>query len=347
MEEYLIKKFKHRIGTHCISTALMNILNNYGIGMSEELVVGIGSGLGFTYIRGKRVCDFLVFGRSDDLEMNFAQNFNLKCIAHQHSDSKLAWEKAKILIQKNIPILVDVDASRLKYIRDNLNWPLTASHGGHKIIVVGYKAGEILFYDYSWQELKRLSLEEFFYSWQTSGVFTPYNNFFYEISIPEIVPSISFCIKKGIMLNVLRMKGPFGKYHGLQGLRSFIREVPYWGYLVGDQEKMKLANATYIALEIGGTGKGAFRRMYSRFLKEAAKILGEEELIILAEEYLVLSRKWSEYLELIRIGSCAPKEGIFSGNICIELLGQEIIQGENALIKKMESKVEKWVKGVR
>lgn len=45
--------YQHKRGIHCITTAMANILSGENIDLSEELCFGIGSGLGFTYTRGK------------------------------------------------------------------------------------------------------------------------------------------------------------------------------------------------------------------------------------------------------------------------------------------------------
>jgi len=41
----------------------------------------------------------------------------------------------------------------------------------------------------------------------------------------------------------------------------------------------------YIFIEIGGTGGGCFRYMYSRFLKESAKVTKNNQLMELAEKF--------------------------------------------------------------
>jgi len=45
-------------------------------------------------------------------------------------------------------------------------------------------------------------------------------------------------------------------------------------------------------LEEDGTGGGAFRNLYSTFLKEAGKLLGNNRLAALSEQYYKIGLKW-------------------------------------------------------
>jgi hypothetical protein len=61
---------------------------------------------------------------------------------------------------------------------------------------------------------------------------------------------------------------------GVRGLRHAAKEILTWPQTFEEKElRMSLFNL-YIFIEIGGTGGGCFRYMYSRFLREAANIVG-------------------------------------------------------------------------
>ena len=69
---------------------------------------------------------------------------------------------------------------------------------------------------------------------------------------------------------------------GVKGILRTAKELPKWVDKFSDAElRMNLFNV-YIFIEVGGTGGGSFRYMYSRFLEKAAKITLNEELNVAA-----------------------------------------------------------------
>jgi hypothetical protein len=56
----------------------------------------------------------------------------------------------------------------------------------------------------------------------------------------------------------------------------------------------------YIFIEIGGTGGGCFRYMYSRFLKEAAEVIGNDRLTASAENFRRAGERLSEIGDLFK-----------------------------------------------
>lgn len=340
--------YKHERGIHCITTAMTNLLFNHGIVLSEELCFGIGSGLGFTYTRGKRLEQFLVFGRSDDLELNLCEMLGIYAKLSQHPDSDTAFEMIVRKTKENQPVIVDLDISKLPYLTSTLKWPETSSHGGHKAVFGGYESNtdEVLLYEYLWVEPKRLKRIDFYHAWNSFNGLAPACNMWYEFEFPTFIYPIENAIKKGIELNVYRMLSPWNKFHGMEGLKSFLRESPNWQYLFNKEERSKLAYASYISLEIAGTGKGAFRKMFSRFLKTAANYLNNDLLRDLSKEYLTLSTMWSELAALLDEGSRHPDQGIFSGSSSNEKFTKAIYEKEKNAINKLYFISEKWRTGV-
>jgi len=65
---------------------------------------------------------------------------------------------------------------------------------------------------------------------------------------------------------------------GVKGIRRSAKEVAKWPGLFTDKELRLNLFTIYIFIEIGGTGGGCFRYMYSRFLNEAAAITSDKTL---------------------------------------------------------------------
>ncbi|MGQ4667175.1 BtrH N-terminal domain-containing protein [Metabacillus halosaccharovorans] len=337
--------YHHQRGTHCITTAMMNLFNHFGIELSEEICFGLGGGLGFTYARGRDMDQFMVFGRSDDLELNICEILGVHAILKQEHNSEKALQSIISLLERGEPVLVDLDTSRLSYLSRTLDWPEYATHGGHKAVITGYEevTRTLEVYDYIWGTPRSLPVEDLFKAWKTYSGISPASNLWYEFTVPNTFVDLDQALRKGIYLNVYRMLTPWNKFHGIDAMRSFLREVPNWPYLMNEEKRKKLAFSSYIALEIGGTGKSAFRRMFSRFLKQAGHILDEPQLINVGEQYREISLLWTELAERIRVGSIDPNEGIFSGSPDNEQLTDEIYKREYEQFQKLHNLSSSWL----
>src|SRR5690606_10918387 len=118
---------------------LANLSRHFGLEVTEELCLGIGGGLGFTYFRGLGVPFFLVFGRSDDLEINFARAVGFDISLESAPTPESAWVDLADELRRTGPVMLDTDVGKLSYPgRPPIShWP-NASHGGHKVVVTGW-----------------------------------------------------------------------------------------------------------------------------------------------------------------------------------------------------------------
>jgi len=48
-ERLMLEGFKQFVGKHCETTALKRVLDYHGIYLSEEMLLGLGGGIGFIY----------------------------------------------------------------------------------------------------------------------------------------------------------------------------------------------------------------------------------------------------------------------------------------------------------
>jgi hypothetical protein len=70
---------------------------------------------------------------------------------------------------------------------------------------------------------------------------------------------------------------------GVKGMRKTAKMLQKWPHMFSDYELRMNLFSLYIFIEIGGTGGGCFRYMYSRFLKEAAEITKNKKLEIASQ----------------------------------------------------------------
>ena len=81
---------------------------------------------------------------------------------------------------------------------------------------------------------------------------------------------------------------------GVKGLRHTSKEILKWPNMFEERELRMNLFSVYIFIEIGGTGGGCFRYMYSRFLKEAIEITGNKRLSGAAAIFHDAGKKFTE-----------------------------------------------------
>jgi len=88
----VVDGFVHRPGVHCDSTSLRDIFEFHNYILSEPMIFGLGSGLGFLYWKDKRMPFPFVGGRINllDLTKNLCNNMNVKVNIHETKSRKKA-----------------------------------------------------------------------------------------------------------------------------------------------------------------------------------------------------------------------------------------------------------------
>lgn len=87
---------------------------------------------------------------------------------------------------------------------------------------------------------------------------------------------------------------------GVKGMRLAARELPGWPRYFNERELRLNLFQIYVFIEIGGTGGGSFRPMYSRFLREAAAVTGREGIASAADSFELSGKLFIEIALLFK-----------------------------------------------
>ncbi|WP_374713076.1 BtrH N-terminal domain-containing protein [Symbiobacterium terraclitae] len=335
--------YRHIAGSHCESTAMRNWLAHLGIELSEELCLGIGCGLGFTYFRMPGMPHFLVMGRGDDLEFHLADNLGLILEMHKPG-GRDPWIPVKELLDAGEPVLVDVDVRHLEYIRRSDSWPEGVGFGGHKMMLVGYdeEAGVAYAHDYAWWDRLTIPLADLAAARLAAGGVTEPEGKWYTLSRPRgLEPDLPRAVRSALAGTVHRLLHPWDKFHGLPAIRGLMEELPLWPRLLGEERARTSARLAYIMFDVAGTGRGCFRRIYGRFLLEAAPLVDEPELEALGRHYLQLAKLWSQLSAMLREAGEGRPCPVFEGKAGSLLA--EIARGETEGASRLEEVVSGWI----
>ena len=81
-------------------------------------------------------------------------------------------------------------------------------------------------------------------------------------------------------------------------MKHTAKKILSWNQIFNEKDLRMSLFTIYIFIEIGGTGGGCFRYMYSRFLKESAQITGNDELSDASEKIRKSGEMFTEIANL-------------------------------------------------
>jgi hypothetical protein len=256
--------YQHLPGHHCGSTALRNLLGFHSIEISEEMAFGLGAGACFYYVTIEDASPTRWFnGRTARLEETFRDltgaALDLRTFEEGDGD---AWAAARAEVDAGNPVLLLTDLYHLDHYGNSAHFP------GHAVVLAGYD-GEVAFLsDTAFEGLQTTRLENLARARHSKHPAYPLQGHMFTVS-GEIRPEqLREAIPAAIERAARAMVEPeFREFSGLDAVRRLADEAGSWPATVDDWQWC--ARFGYQVIERRGTGGGAFRLMYSRFLEEA------------------------------------------------------------------------------
>ncbi len=312
-----IEGFIHRPGIHCESSALRDVFEYRGHRFSEDMIFGLSSGLGFVYWSMKRATPpVFVGGRSKELVGPLCQTLGIKISKKTTGSSQRVWQGVKGLIDKNIPVVLQVDMCYLDYYRGKVG-----PFGGHFIVLTGYddEKGEAYIADMDDKQTRAkrrknglfvTSLKSLAEARGSRNKPFPPRNAWFTFTFPEKLTPLDEAIKAAIKINVESFLYPPIKNLCIKGIHHFADQVITWpdtisGTFTEFVSKSEVSMLdfqlflTHVFMEKDGTGGGMFRRIYSRFLNEAGETLQDRTLKEASGLVMRSADNWTEIAEIL------------------------------------------------
>jgi len=270
-------------GCHCQTNSLAKIFHHNKCPLSEDMLLGLGAGMGFIYWSQKGIPPF-VGGRGN--VKTFFQDLGERTSVKIETKTTTSEKKAEgILLDKlknNEPVIVYADMGFLPWFE----MPDDYHFGGHTFVICGYDgADRILTSD---MDQKASGIKKGYYHTMTldqlrkarNSPYKPFppKNAYLEFDFSQYHLPKEKDIYSSIHQTVDAMLHPPISNFGVKGMRRTAQEIKKWPLQYDDFELRMNLFTVYIFIEIGGTGGGCFRYMYSRFLKEAAAIVSNDAL---------------------------------------------------------------------
>jgi hypothetical protein len=258
--------YTHVPGHHCGSTALRNLLGFHGVEISEAMAFGLGAGACFYYVTLEDASPSRWFnGRTARLEENFNEltGTALQMRSFEEGD-QAAWEAARAEVDAGRPAILLTDLYYLDHYGNSAHFP------GHAVVLAGYDEEFAYLSDTGFEELQTTRLENLDRARYSSHPAYPLSGQMFTVSAAldpgQLRGAISAAIERAAKA---MLASEFGEFAGLGAVRRLGDEAGAWPEIAEDWRWC--ARFGYQVIERRGTGGGAFRLMYSRFLEEAGR----------------------------------------------------------------------------
>lgn len=299
-----VEGFRHFATMHCVTGSMRHVFAWGGRERSEELLLGLGEGVGFAYFRFKGQTPFLG-GRAQpkpSMEELACARLGAR-VERKLSSSDAAAERSLIAeLDAGRPVMLQVDMGLLPYF----DFGGQEYHfGGHVIVACGRdeESGEILIADRDGPLHKVRTPDLAAARGSRYKPFPPGRAWWrFDFSASreprrdELIAAIA-AQAKGML------EPPIANI-GVKGIRKAAAECLKWPELIGESALAETLFNLYIFVSAaGGTGGGCFRYMFSRFLSEAAELGASAAFLALAPDFASMGGAWEETGELCREAS--------------------------------------------
>lgn len=290
----LIHDYPHRMGGHCGSGALRDLMHWHGLGWDgppdEGLVFTLGGALGLSYVRSNELMPpvYLV-GRGSSFEIDLPRRLGGEVAVLTTDDPEEGWDWVRHEVDAGRPSLIWGDIAELPYLRVKLQM------SRHDVVVIGYdtERGIAHVVDNDRAEVQEVPLDALARARSSVSFPEPTRHCTYKIEWPSELPSLGAVAADAFQQSAARMRQPSGPgiidlaasgagAEGLDGVALLASDVRGWADLPsGELELLLLSLGAFI--EKAGTGGGLFRRLLANGCRDVARLTGDEATSELAD----------------------------------------------------------------
>ena len=291
--------FQHNQSAHCENGVASNLLNYYGLKLSEPMIFGIGSGLLFFYFPWLKVNQAPAISyrtMPGHIFSKVARRLGFHVRRERFSSPKKAQQVLDEKLKTGFPVGLQVGVYHLTYFPDAYRFHFNA----HNLVVYGKEGDTYLISDPVMEQPTKLSSQELEKVRFAKGVLSPKGHMYFPTHLPKHI-SLETAIRKGIRETCQKMLAPV-PIVGVKAIRWVSKDILSWY----DKRGVKITNH-YLAQMIRmqeeiGTGGGGFRFIYGAFLEEAAEVLKNNTLKECSQEITAIGDLWRDFaVEVARL----------------------------------------------
>ncbi|MFX1274714.1 MAG: BtrH N-terminal domain-containing protein [Promethearchaeota archaeon] len=359
MVRLIIEDFKHISGANCQLSSLRKVLAYYDIELSEPMLLGLCSGLGFFYYYMKVMPFPMVLGLAVKKTEVFERVLNRlggNVKITETASVNTAHNNLVNLLKKGQPAITFVDFAYLPFFfAEGTPIPNENSghFGAHTFVTYGIDdEKDEAFISDRYANPHVMSYEQLKAARGSRHAPFPAKNKMVELILPKKINDLKKILPSAIKSNIEFMFNPPISNMGLKGFQKWRKMLPTWTSDFNDENLLFGLVSVFIYMETGGTGGAMFRILYRDFLKEAGALLNNDDLLeasdifdnivnkircieelILPEEFPNLSILRSLFLKSNEI----TENGAKDYQIQLKRLDEETINVQENALKEIDS----------
>jgi hypothetical protein len=291
---------------HCVTGSMRHVYAYNDHDISEDMLLGIGSGVGFIYWHMKGTPP-LIGGRAnferpgeEGLEKTAGRRTGVQVESFHTSSARKAERTLLEMLDAGQPVMIYCDMGFLPYF----DFGDTEYHfGGHVVVVCGYdvETRQVLIADRD--GVYPVSMEDIEKARGSKYKPFPPTHKWYTFDFSNKRRPTADEVHQAIVEQATGMLEPPIRNIGVKGIRKAAQRTLKWPDQMDEGELRFTLFNTFIFIDAtGGTGGGIFRYMFSRFLREAAEITGDMRLNQSADAFQHIGDRWQEVAAIFKQG---------------------------------------------
>ncbi len=292
----IIENYPHKLGIHCETGSIKNMLEFYHYETSEFMIFGIGSGYDFIHFPFPLFngCETPLFRNTPGkVFKQFAKRMHIDYEIRKFAKPDKSMEALDTLLNQNIPAGIVAEIQLLPF------FPLhDRSFPAHTLVIIGKEEDEYIVSDVDWHfpdaSLHKIKADDLKKARYPKVAFSPKGKMMYIKSVPEKM-DIEKGIIQGIKETCHKMLDIPIPFFGVKGIYFFSKRVRIYEKKYGKKRALDNLKWQLQLSEEAGTGGSGYRYMYAGFLKESAEYLQDEDLLALSVYMRHIADKWQEF----------------------------------------------------
>ncbi|HLO02104.1 MAG TPA: BtrH N-terminal domain-containing protein [Symbiobacteriaceae bacterium] len=356
----LLHEYPHRQSRTCRSGNIRDVLHAQGHDLTETMIFGLSNSLGFTYRlphETSEVTDYLMLtGLWHRGVHDLIANLALDCYEYLPSDEASHWQRIRRQLEEGRPVMLEVVLAKYMHYLEGASLPgdespkaeererfvsdwdsffsrLKRVAGTHVVVVVGLDeaANKAYVIENNLSRVQTVPLDVLKHASNPPEDLPLHpRGRFSVVRAPEQLPPLEPAIRKAIATTAHRMLHSTAPGDGVAGLERLAGEMQHWPERYPlDVVQNTLCLLYYLSEK--ASGGGMYRRLYGRFLHEAADLLQDDRMMQAAQAYYGLARQWRRFATLLLAGVTNPAETLQS-SVVIEMVREIAAQERHAAL---------------
>jgi hypothetical protein len=296
--------FKSLETHHCVTGSMRHIYLYNHHDLSEDMLLGIGAGVSFSYWHYQGQPPFMG-GRGnvgapgqEGLEKTAGRRTGVVVETFRTGSATKAEKTLLDMLAGGQPMMLMLDMGYLPYFDFG---GVEYHFGGHAVVACGYdpSAQQVLIADRD--GLHPVSIDALARARGSKHKPFPPHHQWYTFDFSQKRRPTATEFREAIAEQTRAMLEPPISNIGVKGIHKAARMVPEWPNTMSlEHLKWALFNTYIFICPIGGSGGGLFRYMFSRFLREAGNLIGDDRLADSADEFKRIGDEWEALGERFR-----------------------------------------------